>query len=78
MLKLERGRVQQQAIDAQLFPKQPVVGAFAIGCVADQRMIDVLQMAAQLVPASGLRATFQQTIAGRRIAIDRPRPLDLA
>ena len=55
---------------AELFLKQAVVSAFAVGGIADDRMGDVFEVPAQLVAASGFRFEFKQGVATRRIAIN--------
>jgi hypothetical protein len=56
--------------------KEPIVNALAVGRIADDRMRDVLQVAAQLVAPAGDRHQRHQRVASARIASDRIRQLD--
>ena len=56
---------------AEQFLEQAVVSPLAIGSIADDRVGDVLEVAADLVPASRQRFEFEQGIAAGRVAVDR-------
>ena len=53
-----------------------MVAAAAVGGVADDRMVGVLHVAAQLVAAAGDRLQFHQGVARTGVALDRVRQLD--
>ena len=63
--------MQQHPVHAQVDPEQAVVVAAAMGGVADHMMRDVVQVAADLLVAPGLRRNRQQCIALHRIAPHR-------
>ena len=54
MIERESARVQQHAMDAE-HAERAIVPAIAVAGVADQVMEDVLEMAADLTEAAGLR-----------------------
>jgi len=63
--------VEGQAVEPEALSEEPVVLAFAVADVADQRMAEVLEMAADLVEAAGPRADLDQGVAleGRKAAV---------
>jgi uncharacterized protein len=54
--------MQGQAVQAEAFAEEAVVLALAVAHVADQRMTQVFEVAADLVPAAGLRTDFDQPV----------------
>ncbi|EXI73455.1 MAG: hypothetical protein AW07_02667 [Candidatus Accumulibacter sp. SK-11] len=76
MLQAQLGTREQQPLAAQQRAKQPVVYGLAMGGVADDRMRDVFQMAAQLMTATAQRCQFEQRVTALRIAVDGVGKLD--
>lgn len=63
MVKCHVHARQQQAPATEFLQEKPVVNAFAVRGIADDRMTDVLHVAAELMMASGERMQFDQCIA---------------
>ncbi len=63
--------VQCEAVQTELLSEEAIVFTLAVPHVADERVVDVLEMAADLMGPSGLRDGFDEAIASRKIgAID--------
>jgi hypothetical protein len=60
MRECELGGMKQQAVAAERVPGEPVVPSIAIGRVAYDRVEDMLQVAAYLVPAPGVQIYFEK------------------
>jgi len=69
--ELERGGVQREAAEANLGPEEAVEITLAVVGVAEQRVVHVLQMAANLMEAAGARAGLDE-----RAALHRGRQID--
>jgi len=55
---------------------EPVVRAFAVGGVADDRVMNVFQVPSELVATTVFRREFHESVAGRRVVVDRNRQFD--
>src|SRR5690606_12256094 len=75
VLEAQRPRMQQHAMHAD-HPECPVVPPVAVAGVADQVVRGVLEVAADLAEAAGLRLRFQQGVA--RAGESAGRPIALA
>jgi len=75
--ELQLGGGEQQASAVEGVAEHAVVTAVAVSGVADNRMENVLHVAAELAAATGLRLQFEQGIAAGRIAADRDGQLNL-
>ena len=67
----ERGRVQPQALHAQVLSPPAVVCPLAMGRITDDGVRQVLEVAPDLVPSTGVRQGLDQGHAGLRVAVHR-------
>ena len=70
MRKAHFGTRQQQPVAIEMLGEVAVMAPFAIGRVADDRVGDVLQVAALLVSPAGDRIEFEQGVTAARVAVD--------
>ena len=78
VVEAQFGTCQQQPATVEFVGEEAVVPTLAIGRVADDRVGDMFQVAAQLVAAAGQRFQFEQGVAAGRVAVDRYRQLDFS
>ena len=70
MRESQGGAGQQHAPAAKAFLEQAVVPALAVGGVADDRVGDVFEVAANLMTAAGFGREFEQGVAAGGVAVD--------
>ena len=73
---MQPGRGQQQALVGEMPGKELVVVPVTVGGIADDGVKDMLEMAAELVLATGFRLQLHQGVTGCGIAADRIRQFD--
>lgn len=73
MIESQTGTGEQHAWAVELFGKKAIVDTLAMGCVTDDGVGNMLEMAANLVATPGQRFGLNQSISAARIAVDRNR-----
>jgi hypothetical protein len=63
MVEGELQGVEGEAVEAEALSEEPVVLSLAVADIADQRMADVFEVAADLVQAAGFRGDLDQGVA---------------
>ena len=73
MIKSQAGAGEQHAWATELLGKEAIVNPLAVGCITDDGVSNVLEMAPNLMAPPGYWFRFNQCISATRLAVDRNR-----